>query len=246
MTKGTKEWVEKTINIQTGCNAGCRYCYAREAADRRKQKDWDSWNNPELREHDISPGYKRKYEGQIMFPSTHNIDMFNLLPCLHVIHKLLDAGNQVLLVMKPERTVIETMMSVLYPYQEQIEFRFSITTRHDHLREIFEPFTSRIKDRIGLVRYLDLMDWKVSVSIEPFLDRDPEKLVAKLSKVPIWLGPMNHRNRVYAVEKDMSYLSFYLEEIYSQDNLMRIHKLLSDVKNVRFKDGFLTQMHQKG
>jgi len=251
-TKGTYEWAEKTINIQTGCSAGCIYCYAREAADRRKQCDWENWTFPELRQHDISPSYKRRYDGWVMFPSTHNIDNFNFLPSMHVIHKLLKAGNKVLLVMKPHNHTIHQIMKLFNKYRHMIEFRFTIGTRHEHLRELFEPYASHIKERIGVVRLLYATDWRVSVSIEPFLDKDPEVLVNKLTNIgheethiPVWIGPMNHRQRLYKVSSQLNYLSFYLEDIYRSDNLIRIYKLLSSYKNVTFKDGFLTQISQK-
>jgi hypothetical protein len=252
MTKGTREWAAKTINIQTGCEAGCIYCYAREAADRRKQYAWNSWTNTILREHDITPGYKNKYDGWVMFPSTHNIDNTNILPSVHVIHKLLKSGNNVLLVMKPHNHTIHQLMKLLGDYRHMIEFRFSISTRHEHLREIFEPHASHIKERIGVINLLYANDWRVSVSVEPFLDKDPEVLVTKLTNIgsketdiPIWVGPMNHRQRLYKVSPQLNYLSFYLEKIYSVDNLIRVYKHLSTYKNVTFKDGFMTQMYQK-
>ena len=62
-------------------------------AIRRKQITANQWPLERIRQHDVKKRHK-KYGGQVMFPSSHDITPTNLDACLTVLKKLLDAGNQ--------------------------------------------------------------------------------------------------------------------------------------------------------
>ncbi len=91
---GTSEWSVKTVNCCTGCSHDCRYCYAKEMAIRFKQVTAVQWPLERIRPKDVSKIHK-KYDGQVMFPSSHDITPNNLDACLTVMKNLLDAGNQI-------------------------------------------------------------------------------------------------------------------------------------------------------
>ena len=109
----------KTINILTGCSHDCRYCYG-------KKDHWrdlrSTWATPVLRVKAVAK--KCKFFGVVMFPSTHDILPEFLGPCVTKIGKLLDAGNQIIIVSKPHLECIERLCSEFQP--DNILFRFSI------------------------------------------------------------------------------------------------------------------------
>jgi len=97
---GTQEWSVKTVNCCTGCSHDCRYCYAKGMAIRFKQVTASQWPHERIRPKDVSKIHKN-YDGQIMFPSSHDITPNNLNACLTFMNNLLVAGNRLLVVSKP-------------------------------------------------------------------------------------------------------------------------------------------------
>lgn len=93
---GVAEWAPKSVNCVTGCSHNCRYCYAAfDACDRYHRVKRDEWEFPRVRDHDVRKRHG-KYDGTVMFPSTHDITPEVLEPCLLVLGNLLSAGNHVL------------------------------------------------------------------------------------------------------------------------------------------------------
>ena len=80
---GTQEWSVKTVNCCTGCSHDCRYCYAKGMALRFNQITEGEWPLERIREKDVIKRQK-KYNGQVMFPSSHDITPNNLKACLTV------------------------------------------------------------------------------------------------------------------------------------------------------------------
>ena len=103
---GTQEWSVKTVNCCTGCSHDCRYCYAKGMAIRFKQVTPEQWPLERIRPKDVSKRHK-KYDGQVMFPSSHDITPNNLDACLTVLKNLLVVGNRVLVVSKPHLECIK-------------------------------------------------------------------------------------------------------------------------------------------
>ncbi|MFX1340639.1 MAG: hypothetical protein ACFFDK_18660, partial [Promethearchaeota archaeon] len=88
------------------------------------------------------------------------------------------------------------------------------------------------------LRYANSLNYKTSVSIEPFLDKDPIPLVKKLYlyvSETIWIGKMNYIKRNY---NSIQELNFYSEirENYKIQNILRIIFQLRRYKKIRYKD----------
>lgn len=170
---GTKEWAERNINIQRGCEHGCRYCYARyDAVNRFKKCSAEAWAEPVIDEKKVDADY-RFFSGRIMFPSAHDITPRNLSQCLVVIRKLLDAGNQLLIVSKPHWSCITLMCETLKEYRRQITFRFTIGSAKDDVLHFWEPNAPNFEERISCLQYAFEKGYSTSVSCEPFLDPFP-------------------------------------------------------------------------
>jgi DNA repair photolyase len=195
---GTSEWSVKTVNCCTGCSHDCQYCYAKGLAIRRKQITANQWPLEQIRQHDVKKRHK-KYDGQVMFPSTHDITPTNLDACMMVLKKLLDVGNKVLVVSKPHLECIEKICDVFKRNRNQILFRFTIGACDDTILSYWEPYAPAYNERRNCLAYAYTTGFKTSVSVEPMLDSaNIDLLINDLMPFvsdSIWIGIMNHTGR---------------------------------------------------
>ena len=192
-THGTKEWAKTNVNIQTGCEHDCRYCYAKCMAIRFKRATPDSWPMPILNPASVSKGY-RKRDGRIMFPTSHDITDCNVDDCLAVLVKMLQAGNTVLIVSKPHRDVVSKMIVDLKPYKSQVTFRFSIGSASSEVLRLWEPGAPDLEERLESLRLAHGAGFQTSVSCEPMLDQNIDlviKAVRPYVTDSIWIGKAN-------------------------------------------------------
>lgn len=199
-TSGTREWADVTVNCCTGCQNGCLYCYAESLALQRKQVTEGQWTNQRIRHHDVVKGRRKRFQGWVMFPSSHDITPFNLNACLTVLEKLLNAGNKVLIVSKPHLDCIKTICQQFGDYRGKILFRFTIGACDDQVLFFWEPGAPAYAERIASLQYAYENGFQTSVSVEPMLDSvNIDQLVAELLPFvtdSIWIGKMNHLGRL--------------------------------------------------
>jgi len=199
---GTREWAVANVNCVTGCEHNCRYCYARFNAVQRFKRvaNNDAWEKPQVREHDVRKS-RRKIDGTIMFPTTHDITPAVLEPCVEVLGKLLGAGNHVLVVSKPHLSCIERICSDFTSHKDQILFRFTIGAYDDTILEHWEPGAPRFLERFNALQHAFKQGFDTSVSVEPMLDSDNivqlYDMLEPFVTDAIWIGKMNKvRQRV--------------------------------------------------
>ncbi len=195
---GTSEWSVKTVNCCTGCSHDCLYCYAKEMAIRFGQITASQWPLEQIRQPDVKKHHK-KYGGQVMFPSSHDITPNNLDACLMVLKKLLDADNKVLVVSKPHLKCIEKICDVFKRNRHQILFRFTIGACDDGILSFWEPNAPAYEERKNCLIYAYMTGFQTSVSVEPMLDSaNIDLLINDLMphvSDSIWIGTMNHTGR---------------------------------------------------
>ena len=194
---GTREWSEDTVNIQLGCEHNCRYCYARANALRFKLANRQSWSTPSVNQKAVDRNYGKK-RGVVMFPSTHDITPNNLSECLVVILRLLDAGNQLLIVSKPHMDCIELICERLIEYKQQVQFRFTIGSTRDDVLAFWEPGAPGFEERLKCLQYAHFKNYRTSISAEPFLDDSIEHLYTRcfpFMTESFWIGILRHFNR---------------------------------------------------
>lgn len=252
---GTREWSVASVNCAKGCSNGCYYCFAREMAVRFGRVDgpveWQS--NVEI--HRKSGKECRKYNGTVMFPTTHDITLETLQPSFEVLRNLLVAGNDVLIVSKPSLHCIEVLGRALSKWMEHIQFRFSIGCLSGEISKTWEPHAPTIAERLACLHLARCLGYRTSVSMEPMLN--PEVITEEFhfiaSKVTetVWLGKVNHLRKRVVVQK-LFLLPGYgiqisqdgvppneidrLEAAQSDDNIQRIYKALKDDPKVRWKE----------
>ena len=80
--------------------------------------------------------------------------------------------------------------------------------------------------------------FRTSVSIEPFLDSDPQQLVHEVAPYvteSIWIGPMNYIPRNSISEEDQPIYDHMRKNI-DVSHLKEIYEDLKDFPKIRFKD----------
>lgn len=246
-------WGERggTRNIQHGCERNCHFCYGAEGADRRNQRRRDDWDFPVIDLNKVNRKY-RKVPKRIMFPTTHDITENNIETCLVVLKRLLEVGNNVLIVSKMSSNIFERLTTELWDFRQQLEVRITITAWDQLIKSIFERNSPWTEDQLPILESVLKLNLVLSVSIEPFLEEDPARLIQELISrgiTSIWIGPMNHRGRLQKISNTIADNFDYLEQIYSPQNLRRIYykcrKLMKQNPGVQihFKDAFLKKMH---
>lgn len=242
ITSGTKEWADYNVNCVKGCSNDCRYCYAKMMATRFGRKTEDSWKNMEINQKAIEKKY-RKYNGRVMFPSSHDLvdDPDILGACFTVLKKILEVGNQVLITSKPSLSVTKKIIKEFSEYKSNIQFRFTIGSKNNVTLSFWEPNAPDYQERKKALQFAFSHGYKTSISIEPFLDRDPIPLIFELEPYvseSIWIGPMNYIKKSDISSEDVPY---YEEIRYNiqKENLVELHERLKDHNKIMFKDSFL-------
>lgn len=235
---GTKEWANTNINLFHGCSNDCRYCYAKKMAIRFGRKTKDNWKVMVPNTKAMAHQY-RKREGVIMFPSSHDLtdDPGVLETSVIILTQLLQQGNTVLIVTKPRLNIIRVLCDTFLPYQSQLQFRFTISSNNSETLKWWEPGAPSFEERFTALLHAYHLNYKTSVSMEPFLDYNPVPLVTKLLPyvAEVWLGCMHYIDREGLLPEEIP----HYEEVrknYTYENLMRIFQHLRNEPKVRWKD----------
>ena len=236
---GTKEWSVQSVNILRGCSHNCRYCYARQMACRFKQiGSPDQWRRPVLKEHEVRKR-RRRVEGTIMFPSTHDITPEFLGPCLEVIGKILEAGNRLLIVSKPHLECIEAVCRQFGPYREDVLFRFTIGATDDRILGYWEPEAPTFSQRLASLRHAQQCGFQTSVSVEPMLDS--QHIVELFESVEpyvthtVWIGKLNGIESRVIAGTDPEEIQ-RIKAGQTDERIRAIHGRLKDKPKIRWKE----------
>ena len=244
-TSGTKEWADYNVNCVKGCYNNCRYCYAKFMAKRFNRTTEKTWKNMKIRKDIITKRFS-KFDGRVMFPSSHDIiDKPKIKEaCFTVLGNLLASGNDVLITTKPKFSTVKEIIDRFEISRQQIQFRFTITSKEDKLLSFWEPNAPEFKERLKSLIYAYKRGFKTSVSSEPFLDYNPKELVEIVRPFiteSLWIGRMNYIPCNGISRKDRP----YYEEIrknYETEHLWDIYNELKEDPKIRFKDSIKNQL----
>ena len=188
-----------SVNIQKGCREGksCLYCYARYNAvcGRFKYMTQKQWDNSTIDEKKVDAPHRGKYDGVVMFPTTHDITEANISQYCCVLRKLLDAGNKVLIVSKPHLSCIKVICAGFKEHRANILFRFTIGSCRDDVLKFWEPGAPSFSERIACLMYAWKLGFATSISCEPYLDCFPQYVYEACSDFltdSFWIGKLNH------------------------------------------------------
>lgn len=234
---GTKEWATSNVNLLFGCSHNCKYCYAKKIAIRFGRKDENTWKAMKLNKSKLNYNYKKR-KGRIMFPSSHDLVPEYRNECFLVLEKLLNSDNSVLITSKPHFNVIKELCDRFKKFKELIQFRFTITSTNNKILKFWEEGAPLFEERLSSLKYAFIMRFKTSVSIEPFLDKNPIFLIEKIYPYvseTIWIGKMNYICRDPPNPDDLYYFK-KVRKNYAVSNIQNIINKLSKNKKIRYKD----------
>ncbi len=239
---GTHEWAEHNVNFINGCKHDCKYCYSKEMAIRFRRKTPEDWKNENIREKTLRKIFKR-FDGKIMFPSSHDIHPDNLKETIYFLGKILKVGNSVLLVTKPHLICIKTICKNFRDFKENILFRFTIGSSNTEILKFWEPGAPDFPERFESLKLAFNNGFKTSVSSEPMLDENIEDVVKKVSPFVtdyIWIGKVNFLIKRLKINgyKDNTTLKRAKEliEFQSDNNILDLYEILKNNKKVKWKE----------
>jgi hypothetical protein len=115
---------------------------------------------------------------------------------------MLNAGNEVLVVMKPHLDCVRTLSKALAAFKERVMFRFTIGSASDTVLGYWEPHAPLFKERLAALKHAYEAGYRTSVSCEPMLDSTPDTLIAVVRPYvtdSIWLGKANHLRQIVSI-----------------------------------------------
>lgn len=241
---GTLEWASFNENIISGCSHDCRYCYSKEMAIRFKRKTPKNWRNEEVNYSKLNSKVK-KYEGRVMFPSSHDITPKNLDKSISYLSKLFLAGNDILIVTKPHLVVVQKICETFSVYKKKLLFRFTIGSNDSTKLLFWEPFAPSFEERLSALEYVYKSGFSTSISIEPILSTVDETtiLVSKIKKYvtdSIWIGKPNfllRRLKTNGEEHESVFdCAKQLETWCSDTEIKKLYTNLKNDKKIKWKE----------
>jgi DNA repair photolyase len=198
-----------------------------------------TWKNMVVNDRVVNGDFG-KCEGRVMFPSSHDIvDTPEVKEaCFEVMRKLLVAGNDLLVTTKPSLSITRGIVKTFVAFRPHLQFRFTITSCDNALLSFWEPGAPLFEERLASLKHAYQASFKTSVSVEPFLDYDPGRLVDMLLPYiteSIWIGPMNYIARKGIPRRDEPQYA-KIRKALEPEHLRRIHDDLESIAPIRFKD----------
>lgn len=239
---GTQEWAGRNLSFQKGCEHMCLYCWARTNKGRFSKTYPNDWDKPVLRNEIIEKDY-RKIDGRYMFPSTHDIVPANLEIYIKMLKKLVEAGNEVLIVSKPHFTCIKAICDNFKDYKKQIMFRFTIGSANIQTLKFWEPKAPSFAERMKALRYAYRQGFQTSISAEPMLDTNMDALIRAVKPYltdTIWLGRINNIKLALSLNvpgnKEAFKKAEALLEKQSDEWILQLYKSYRKDRKISWKD----------
>ena len=239
---GVGEWAKHSVNIQSGCEHDCRYCYGKCLAVRFGRKTAATWKEPSIDPAKVAHGYRR-LNGRVMFPTSHDITPANLVACLFVLRRLLNAGNELLVVSKPHLFCIEAITRQMAAFAGQMMFRFTIGSLSNSVLQFWEPGAPAAEERLDALRLTHAAGFRTSISGEPMLDTQTDALVEAVRPFvtdSIWLGRANRLRQTLSIncpnDAEARLRANQLLSEHSDEYIRGIYQLYKDDPRIRFKD----------
>jgi adenosyl cobinamide kinase/adenosyl cobinamide phosphate guanylyltransferase len=261
---GTAEWAEQTINVAKGCRHGCLYCYARAEKLRFGQiQSGAEWMTESVYQDRVDKGY-RKRPGRIMLPSAHDITPATCEAVATVASKLLEAGNELVIVTKGDGPSLQAVADKLHlctGARERVLWRVTIGCLEDRCRQFWEPHAPTIDMRLEVLRWLRKEGWQTSVSCEPLLE--PRRAVALVTTVApfvsetIWIGTCRElrARTAWCRQARAAYLETAIRNLEEWQTPAKILTVADDLclglppaawEKVRFKDSYSSVLIEAG
>jgi DNA repair photolyase len=240
---GTRQWSNKSVNFQTGCEHNCLICYAKEMSVRYQQSTKDNWETARIRQADVNKKRCKYNNTVIMFPSSHDITPNNINEAKIVLRKILEANNEVLIVSKPHYECIKQICDEFADYKDKILFRFTIGSYNNKVLKYWEPGAPSLNERMKSLKYAFRNGFETSISCEPMMDNKVDRVIDAVSPYvteTIWLGKVNQMwsrlNRNTDMNDELVKKAKQLEQWQSDENILKLYDKYKNDPRIMWKD----------
>jgi len=157
--------------------------------------------------------------------------------------KLLEAGNNILVVSKPRLECIQRLCDSLRPYRKHILFRFSIGFIDKRVQQFWEPNAPTYAERLSCLRMAYELGFQTSVSAEPLLEPWRAKAIVDNLRLfithSVWIGKLNGlRTRTKWLYPDGHPEIDRLEQWQANEKVSEVYETLKDDPLVRWKESY--------
>lgn len=251
---GTREFSDHSVNIQTGCINNCKYCYAAERAiSGGYVKSREAWPNAQLKSMYQQKGSIsfKKFDGVVMYPTTHDITSRFLYSHVEAVTALLKAGNDLVICSKTRLHCMERIAEACALYKDKVTFMVTITSLDEGMSIFWEPNAPLPCERIASLQYLHSQGFMTSVIIEPLLQGPCSALGIYQAVSPyvtdsIWIGTMNSADVRVDVSIPENARAVEAIKLYnSVDNLRFLYNSMKDLPKVKFKSSITRIFKEK-
>jgi DNA repair photolyase len=203
----------------------------------------NDWENPTIRLDDVNKKISKWSESLVMFPSSHDITPNNINEAVIVLKKILEAGNEVLIVSKPHYDCIKKICDTFIDYKDKILFRFTIGSYDNDVLKFWEPNAPELDERMKSLKYAFNSGYNTSVSCEPMMDNKVDKVIDAVKPFvteTIWLGKVNlmwsRLNRNTDMNDELVKRAKQLEQWQSDANIKLLYDKYKNDTMIRWKE----------
>lgn len=185
------------VNPYTGCQVGCRYCYARLFIPRYTghSEPWGSFVDVKKNGVDILRRQLRRAKRGVVWVSSVCDPYQPLEGRYELTRRLL---KELLAANFPVNIQTKSVLVVrdidLFKQFEEIEIGFTITTEDETIARLFEPGASPVRERIEALKRLKKAGLKTFAFLGPLLPGDAQRLASLIEdKVDqVFIDRMNY------------------------------------------------------
>ena len=243
---GAREWSASSVNIGRGCSHGCIYCYARASALQNQFITGpEEWTTEVVDQAALARNFGKR-SGVVMFPTIHDVTDAYLESSIVVLRKLLEAGNEVLVVTKAHLHCVERLCLEFANFKDRLRLRFTIGSLDADLCKFWEPNAPAPSERLAALKYAYALGFSTSVSSEPMLAGRHEAVrlfnaVKHYVVDEVWFGVMNdvdHRVLELADDADVDVVEVVnqLKFLQSDESVLKLYAALAHEPKVAWKD----------
>ena len=219
------------LNPYTGCQVGCRYCYA-ALFMRRYSGHTEPWgrfvdvkvNAPELLEKQVA---KAKRKGTIWIASV--CDPYQPLEKKYALtRRMLKTleGKGFPVVIQTKSALLLRDLDVIGRL-EDVEVGFSVATEDEETARLFEPNAAPVRERIEILKTFKSAGVRTYAFAGPLLPGNPEKLAALLGPVVdhVFIDRMNYLPAVREMYARHGLLEFLSDAFFRKQGAVLAREL---------------------